>query len=231
MNPLQATSSPELLANMQCYDDRGRAVLQLESTLSTRKHVRVFVGHRITPRAIRRDGLESITDRNADEQDQHRRTRVFVKLYSKRKNATEHEIAVYKRMGEPLPFLPMTCFLWNVPVLVMSKMKPLTDEDDAYEVGVQILDQLKQLHTVVGLTHSDLKPQNILEFATPNSTAITKKDTGPGRHHNRGRSQYARALTAAKTLQWWQGTPRKKSGTWHLLRTRNVSRSPSGCTS
>lgn len=52
--------------------------------------------------------------------------------------------------------------LLDQDVLVLEELEPLDSKDNPYEVGVQILKILKNLHNGVGV-HNDIKPDNIMK--------------------------------------------------------------------
>lgn len=124
---------------VQCYDTRGH-IVKLEKTVTMGRHVFVIQGR--------------LDDGGP----------VIVKWYQSNKRDTLYEIGIYKRLRQircSCPWFSSTYEFWNSPVLVMEKLQPLTKEDDEFEVSIEVIKQLKYLHTF-GI-HNDLKPGNIMK--------------------------------------------------------------------
>lgn len=89
---------------------------------------------------------------------------VAVKWYKSRKRTAQYEIDIYRRMkelGAPIPWFSTKYQFMDQPVLIMEKLQPIDGSDNPYEVGIQILNQLKYLHQIG--VHCDLKPENIMK--------------------------------------------------------------------
>ena len=139
-------AQPAHLRYLQCYNDKREAVVQLDKIISCHQQMKAFRAHFI---------LEELKRQHPDP--------VIVKLYQSRRGEydTSFEIGIYRRLGDPSPSLGIECQLWNIPTLVMMTLNEIGAEDDAYEIGVQILPQLARLHEFT--LHSDLKPCNIMK--------------------------------------------------------------------
>jgi tRNA A-37 threonylcarbamoyl transferase component Bud32 len=64
-------------------------------------------------------------------------------------------------IGVKLPKFDDSFFFWDVHVLVEEILEPIDGEDDAYEIGKQLLPSLHKLH-YFGV-HNDIKPGNIMK--------------------------------------------------------------------
>ena len=91
-------------------------------------------------------------------------TPIVVKWYSSNKRDTNYEIDIYRRlkkMGCDLPWFSNKFYFWGERVLVLEKLEPLTADDNAFQIGSDVLSQLKFLHQI-GI-HCDIKPGNIMK--------------------------------------------------------------------
>lgn len=123
----------------KAYDHRGNSV-RLEKIISVGRHVYVVLG---------------IND-NEDP--------VVMKWYQSQNRNTEFEISIYQRLRRDhciTPWFSSSYRFWDFPVLVMEKLTPLDKDDDPYQVGVAVMQQLRYIHKF-GI-HNDLKPGNIMK--------------------------------------------------------------------
>ena len=130
---------------IKCYSEDGRTI-RLESFLKDSKSVKVLTGV-----------LEGNNPRN-----------VVVKYVMSRRHSVLDEINTYRnlqRQGCPCPWYTSDFYYWGAPVLVMEKLEPLGPYDNEYQVGRQILRQLKHVHRFG--CHSDIKPHNIMKKRDP----------------------------------------------------------------
>lgn len=126
---------------LPCYSHNGQTI-RLLSFLKDSKSVKVLSGV-----------IEGPSPRS-----------VVVKYISSRKHTIEDEIDHYQKldkMGCSLPWYSADFFYWNTRVLVLEKLEPLGPYEDEYQVGRQILRQLRYLHRYG--CHSDIKPPNIMK--------------------------------------------------------------------
>lgn len=106
-------------------------------------------------------------------------TAVVSKWYKSKRKTIQFEIDIYNRMkqlGAPLLQYSTKFKVMNDPLLVMEKLENLTGEEDEFELGKQVLQQLQYLHTFT--VHNDLKPGNIMKKITPESTSFYLIDFG-----------------------------------------------------
>lgn len=141
------------LKYLQCYDRDKQPLIQLDRVVAVHSWMKLFEGHFVNP---------------ALEAKHNHRGPLMVKLYQSERgdSDTSFEAGIYKRLGNPSPGIDLQCWLWNIPVLLMKPMERLTVEDDPYEIGIQTLVQLARIHQA-GLTHSDIKPDNIMKERRP----------------------------------------------------------------
>lgn len=106
--------------------------------------------------------------------------RVIVKWYKSKKRDIRYETSIYEKLVNMecplLPWVITSYFCWNKPVLVIEKLQDLSTSENEYKLGVQIICQLKYLHTFG--VHCDLKPQNIMKRVNSNGTNYTMIDFG-----------------------------------------------------
>lgn len=124
---------------VKAYDHRGHSV-RLEKMISVGRHVYVVLG---------------IND-NEDP--------VVMKWYQSQNRNTEFEISIYQRLRRNnciTPWFSSSYKFWDFPVLVMEKLTPLDKDDDPYQVGVAVMQQLRYIHDF-GI-HNDIKPGNIMK--------------------------------------------------------------------
>jgi hypothetical protein len=96
-------------------------------------------------------------------QGRHRGRPVVVKWYQSKSRNVSYETNIYKKMrslGAKVPWFSGKWSFWGHPVLVMEKLESLGCQDDPVHVAVEVLKQLKILHTF-GI-HCDIKPGNIM---------------------------------------------------------------------
>jgi len=147
MAMLKAIPSDMLLESkwfpyVSCYDHRGHTV-RLEKEIAQGRHVYVISGK-----------LDNEIP-------------VVVKWYQSNKRDTLYEISIYKRLRKmncDTPWFSSSYRFWDFPVLVMEKLQSLTKEDNEFEMMIQIIKQLIDLHTF-GI-HNDIKPGNIMKRVT-----------------------------------------------------------------
>ncbi|MEK7071168.1 MAG: hypothetical protein AAB966_05140 [Patescibacteria group bacterium] len=73
---------------------------------------------------------------------------------------TKMECDIYNKLGKPEPCLSTDYFIFGIPVLVMEVLAELNGGDNEFEMGIQVLQQLKTLHQFG--VHCDLKPGNVM---------------------------------------------------------------------
>ena len=132
--------SPRWYKYIQCYNPKG-SLIQLDNRISKGKHVAVMSGKL-----------------NGE-------TPVVVKWYQSNRRDTLYEINIYKKLREigcKTPWFSSSYSFWDFPILVLEKLKPLTKDDNEFEMGAQILEQLKMLHDNIGI-HNDVKPGNVMK--------------------------------------------------------------------
>lgn len=123
---------------LRCYNERGH-LIKLENEITSGKHVRLYSATHL------RTGRQ-----------------VIVKLYqSSSGRDTSYENGIYRRLGKPEPCFSTAYFLWGCPVLVMAPLRPLDTKDDEYEMGIQVIQQLRYLHRFG--VHCDIKPGNVMK--------------------------------------------------------------------
>jgi hypothetical protein len=150
VSALHAAQS-ERFRRIQCYDEMGNGIIQLEKHIANGERV-VLIEGRFTHPKYRPHGYNS--------------DRVVVKLYQKnRKDNTQYEINQYRELKDPEPSLGINCWFWNIPVLVMRPMEKIGRRDNEIEVGRQILKQMSKIHA--WKPHSDIKPLNIMKIPIP----------------------------------------------------------------
>lgn len=140
----------EKFRRIQCYDDYGNGIIQLERIITNRKNVILFQGQFTDPKY---------------RPSWYKNDNVVVKLFqsSDEVNTTQYEINQYRELGDPLPSLGINCYFWNIPVLVMMPMDVIGVHDDETDVGIQIIEQMeKVVHPYK--PHSDIKPLNIMKI-------------------------------------------------------------------
>lgn len=73
-----------------------------------------------------------------------------------------YEINIYRQLrhiGCPCAMYDRSYRLWGQQVLVLEYLNPITKDDDEYEMGIQIINQLRKIHRFG--CHSDIKLGNI----------------------------------------------------------------------
>ncbi|SPN79902.1 Protein kinase [Cedratvirus Zaza IHUMI] len=91
------------------------------------------------------------------------RDALVVKWFRNQDMDITFEMGLYKKLrllGCPLPYFSCSYRFWKDKVLLMEELESLSEEDDPYQVGVCVLEQLSYLHTFA--VHSDIKPNNIM---------------------------------------------------------------------
>jgi len=79
-------------------------------------------------------------------------------------NNIDNEIEYYvtlRELGCPLPWFSENFMYWRDRVLVIEKLDKITQYDDEYAIGIDVLKQLKFIHKFG--CHSDIKPSNIMK--------------------------------------------------------------------
>jgi hypothetical protein len=88
---------------------------------------------------------------------------LVVKWFRNQDMDVTFEMGLYTRLrllGCPLPYFSCSYRFWKDKVLLMEKLESLDEEDDPYQIGICVLEQLSYLHTFA--VHSDIKPNNIM---------------------------------------------------------------------
>jgi hypothetical protein len=107
---------------------------------------------------------------------------VVVKWYQSSRRDTDYEISMYcelRAIGCKIPWFSSSYLLWKTPVLIMEPLKPVTGDDDEFEVAAQVIQQFKKIHKK-GI-HNDIKPQNVMK-------RLYKNDSDKGA--DRGKWEY-----------------------------------------
>jgi hypothetical protein len=128
------------LSNIYAYTNTGTETIDFTKIIAKGDHVRVIEG------IVRPENIP-----------------VVVKFYESRKRDITYEMDIYMRMkntGINMPYFSVQFKIWNQPVLVMEKLQELNGNIDEYEMGRQVIPQIKALHTF-GI-HNDIKPGNIM---------------------------------------------------------------------
>nr|WIL05014.1 putative protein kinase [Cedratvirus duvanny] len=89
---------------------------------------------------------------------------IVVKWFRNQDMSVTYEMALYEKLkllGCPLPYFSCSYRFWKDKVLLMEKLEPVDEEDDPFQTGVCVLEQLSYLHTFS--VHSDIKPNNIMK--------------------------------------------------------------------
>lgn len=131
---------PDLFSVVQCYTDDSKNKIILKKLIKEGKHARV---------------LEGKDNKNKS---------VIVKWYSSEKRDTCFESGIYERLKSTdcvLPAFSTDYYFWNSRVLVLEKLKKINEEDDEFELAIQLIPQLQKLH-MFGV-HCDIKPLNIMK--------------------------------------------------------------------
>ena len=61
-----------------------------------------------------------------------------------------------RHMKCPLPWISSSFKLLDKPVLVMEKLLSLGEDDDEFQMAIDVIDQLRYLHQFA--VHNDIKP-------------------------------------------------------------------------
>lgn len=154
---LEKISAPSLMIKevldvLPAYSSKKNKKLYLEEPFSTGKHVRLL--------KVRGEQL-------------------VVKWYLSSERNTSYECSVYKRLkksGCPLPYFDISYEFWGHPVLVMEKLDKLGKHENIYQLGREVLQQLKHLHEFA--VHNDIKPANILKRVENGKTSYFLIDYG-----------------------------------------------------
>lgn len=141
-------SQEKYFQHIYCYNDKGVAIVKFDKIITEGNYVKLFRGYFLHDKYSNGHGTEKP---------------IAIKLHESRDgiNTTRSEINIYRDLGDPSPSIGVNAYLWNIPVLLMYMMAPLDETDDENIVGVQILQQLAQLHLIC--PHSDLKVLNIMK--------------------------------------------------------------------
>jgi serine/threonine protein kinase len=137
--------SKDFIGSIFCYrynhtKEDVKSIIVLKSILKSGDHVRVIEGD-----------LEGYP--------------VIVKWYQSRKRDITYESSIYQRLRDMrcplLPWFSTSYRFFEDPVLVIEKLKPLDHTDDEYQLGIQVLEQLRYIHQFG--VHCDIKPHNIMK--------------------------------------------------------------------
>lgn len=126
------------LHRVYCYNDIGE-IITLNKIIQKTDHVRVMFG--------------TLNGRT-----------MVVKWYGSEKRDTTFEMENYRQLrdiGCPVPWFSAKFEILGEPVLVMEKLSNLGSSDNPYRMGMDVLGQLKFLHTF-GI-HCDIKPGNVMK--------------------------------------------------------------------
>lgn len=132
----------------------GNEILQLKQMVSVHSHSRLFTA--------------DLLGDSSNESEQ-----VVAKIYEKGNEgdsrSVEFEMSIYERLGNPLPIIPIQCFILGKPLMLMSPLEAIDPEiDDEHDIGAEIIDQLYKLHAFT--VHSDIKPDNIMASRSSDGT-------------------------------------------------------------
>lgn len=89
---------------------------------------------------------------------------LVIKWYQSDSKNTSYEIDIYEKLrnlGARVPVFFTGFYFWETPVLVMEKLESVGKNDDPWEMGIQVLNQLKIVHRIC--IHNDIKPGNIMK--------------------------------------------------------------------
>jgi len=101
--------------------------------------------------------------------------KVAVKWSHSRDITTEYDLYVQlTKLGCKLPWVDRY-YILGQPVLVLQHLRPIDRKDNAYYIGMKVLEQLAIIH-LLGC-HSDIKPQNILMEEKANKRVTFEGDT------------------------------------------------------
>lgn len=137
----------KLLKELFAYDGEGRKVI-LDKILTKGKIKRVCL--------IRGTLINPIDKKDPSQ--------VIVKWYQSSHKDTSFEISMYKQLRARhsyVPWFSSRFVLFASPVLIMKPLLSVGPEDNEFEMGAQILEQLKAVHNIC--IHSDIKPPNIMK--------------------------------------------------------------------
>lgn len=138
---------PDFFSILSCYNDKNGDKIVFRKLLKKGKHARVVEGKNSKNRIM------------------------IVKWYGSGKRDTCFEAGIYERlkeMGCSLPYFSADYYFWNRRVLVFEKLKKLNGSDDEFELAIQLIQQLKKLHTFG--VHCDIKPQNVMKKINKDGT-------------------------------------------------------------
>lgn len=122
-----------------CYDSRGH-IVRLESILRSDRHIYIIRGR--------------LDDKFP----------VVIKWYEYPQINTSHEINIYRRLRSAkckVIWFSGSYSFWNSPILVHEVLQDITKDDNLYEIGCEILGQLRYLHDFG--VHNAIKPANIMK--------------------------------------------------------------------
>lgn len=115
---------------------------------------------------------------------------VIVKYYHKGERNVDEENYYYaklRNLGVDLPWCSTTFTMFGQPILVLEKLEPLTASDNEYQMGFDILQQLKTLHTFT--CHSDLKLGNVMKISGTNKYTVIDFGGCPREKYKKGHKQ------------------------------------------
>ena len=104
-----------------------------------------------------------IDNKDSTDESEPKKIPVIVKFFEHGSHDVSAEIKVYEDLRNrkcSTPWFARNYEFWGESVLVMQKLELLDTSCDEYKVGVDVLNQLKCLHTFG--VHSDIKPSNIM---------------------------------------------------------------------
>ncbi|AHH01974.1 hypothetical protein pv_408 [Pithovirus sibericum] len=143
------------LRKLCCYHYKRDKTLTLSKPFTSGKHVRLF------------------------HTKDHRGRALVAKWYRSGSRSADYEIQVYrklKHLGCPLPYFSKSYRFWNDPVLVMEKLDELGPDEDYYQMGREVLDQLRYLHSFA--IHNDIKIGNVMKKVSRGETTYYLIDYG-----------------------------------------------------
>lgn len=104
---------------------------------------------------------------------------VVVKWYKGDKRDCSYEAKIYedlKEIGCSLPWFCTKFKFLNCQVIAIEKLEKLTVNDEEFEIGAAVLDQLKYIHKIG--VHCDIKPLNIMKRVHKGKTTYFLIDFG-----------------------------------------------------
>ena len=106
-------------------------------------------------------------------------TPVIIKWYQSVKRNITFETNIYQQLhdrGCITPDFSSKYQFWGTPVLILEKLLQLDSTDNEYQLGIQIIKQLRYLHKLG--VHCDIKPQNIMKKVVNNKVKYLLIDFG-----------------------------------------------------